>query len=88
VRGVRHGEAAVDGRFLAASMLVVFGRSRPRTPRGVDHQEAQLPELAQELDHQVEIVVLQLFHVGEDFFAEELVRGVGELKLLVAESSG
>ncbi len=89
VRGVRHGKSAVDGRLLrrqhARGLREV---EAPVLLGSVDHQEAQFPELAQELDHQVEVVVLQFFHVGKDLFAEELVRGVRELKLLVAEILG
>jgi len=54
--------------FSAATRLVVLTAPAPRTPRGVDHEEAQFPEPAQQRNHQFEVVFSSLSTWGRTSF--------------------
>jgi hypothetical protein len=86
VGGVRRREPSVDGRLLRDHQPRRLGQFQPAVLlRRVDHEEPELPGLAQQLHHQVEIVVFQLLDVRKDLVADELVRRVAELDLLFGE---
>ena len=52
---------------------------------GVDHEQPELADLAQQLDHQVEIVVLDPVDVRQNLVPDELLRRVANRDLLFGE---